>query len=123
MFLGGGEDGLKHRDIVRFVAACHCQRLLCCDGVGEMLEFGDNEIGLDGKGLFGLEYSYDRLLHGRDGEQRKVMDAARKPIDVEDLTRARSGRPVRLTIDAEVQQKTEEVLSKVTAEYAPIMSR
>ena len=40
--------------------------------------------GLDGKGLFGLEYSYDRLLRGRDGEQRKVMDAARKPIEVDD---------------------------------------
>ena len=75
--------------------------------------------GLDGKGLFGLEYSYDKLLRGRDGEQRKVMDAARKPIDVEDLTRARSGRAVRLTLDAEVQQKTEEVLSQVTSEYAP----
>lgn len=75
--------------------------------------------GLDGKGLFGLEYSYDRLLKGRDGEQRKVMDAARKPIDVEDLARARSGRPIRLTIDAEVQQKTEEVLAKLTGEYVP----
>jgi cell division protein FtsI (penicillin-binding protein 3) len=75
--------------------------------------------GLDGKGLFGLEYSYDRLLRGRDGEQRKVMDAARKPIEVDDLTRARSGRPVRLTLDAEIQQKTEEVLAKLTGEYAP----
>ena len=44
--------------------------------------------GLDGKGLFGLEYSYDRLLRGRDGEQRKVMDAARKPIEVDDKTAA-----------------------------------
>lgn len=75
--------------------------------------------GLDGKGLFGLEYSYDKLLKGRDGEQRKVMDAARKAIEVDDLTRARAGRPVRLTIDAEVQQKTEEVLAKLTAEYLP----
>ena len=75
--------------------------------------------GLDGKGLFGLEYSYDRLLRGRDGEQRKVMDAARKPIEVDDLARARSGRPVRLTLDAEIQQKTEEVLGKLTGEYAP----
>ncbi|MFM8561205.1 MAG: peptidoglycan D,D-transpeptidase FtsI family protein [Solirubrobacterales bacterium] len=75
--------------------------------------------GLDGKGLFGLEYSYDKLLHGRDGERRKVMDAARQPIEVDDLARARPGRPVRLTLDAEVQQKTEEVLAKVTSEYAP----
>ena len=75
--------------------------------------------GLDGKGLFGLEYSYDRLLHGRDGEQRKVMDAARQPIEVDDLTRARPGRSVRLTLDAEIQQKAEEVLGKLTAEYAP----
>ena len=75
--------------------------------------------GLDGKGLFGLEYSYDRLLRGRDGEQRKVMDAARKPIEVDDLARARSGRQVRLTLDAEIQQKTEEVLGKLTGEYAP----
>ena len=76
-------------------------------------------IGVDGRGLFGLEYSYDRLLRGRDGEQRKVMDAARKPIEVDDLVKTRAGQPIRLTIDAEVQQKAEEVLSKVTGEYAP----
>ena len=70
-------------------------------------------VGLDGDGLFGLEYARDKLLSGRDGEQRTVYDGGRQAIEVQDVRRARAGRRLRLTLDAEVQERTEEVLQGV----------
>jgi cell division protein FtsI/penicillin-binding protein 2 len=73
----------------------------------------------DGKGLFGLEYSRDRLLRGSDGRRRTVLDGAGRAIDVEEQRVAVPGSRLRLTLDAEVQARTEEVLKDVGDRFTP----
>ncbi len=77
---------------------------------------GDRRVGLDGNGLFGLEYAHDKVLHGRDGEQRSVLDGGRQRIEVQDVRRSVPGERVRLTLDAQLQERTEEVLQGVGAD-------
>ncbi len=76
-------------------------------------------VGVDGKGLFGLEYARDRLLHGSDGVQRSVLDGGRQTIQVRDVQRAVPGEQLRLTLDAQLQERTEEVLQGVGQTYRP----
>ena len=58
-------------------------------------------------------------LLGRDGLQRTVFDGARQAIEVQDVRRTRAGRRLKLTLDAEVQARTEEVLKGVGETYQP----
>jgi cell division protein FtsI/penicillin-binding protein 2 len=76
-------------------------------------------VGTDGDGLAGLELSEDRRLRGRDGERRVVKDALGQPIGVRDLTPARPGTDLRLTLDAAIQEKVEQVLEQLGATYQP----
>jgi cell division protein FtsI/penicillin-binding protein 2 len=76
-------------------------------------------VGSEGHGLSGLEYFLDRDLAGRDGERRLVKDALGDPIEMRDTERARRGRPVRLTLDANLQDQAEAVLAEVGAEWQP----
>ncbi|MSX01979.1 MAG: hypothetical protein F2813_02350 [Actinobacteria bacterium] len=76
-------------------------------------------VGVDGNGLFGLEYAHDKALRGRDGEQRRVLDGGRQAIETRDTTKAIAGGSMALTLDAEIQQRTEDVLAGVAAEYSP----
>jgi len=76
-------------------------------------------VGVDGNGLFGLEYAHDKALRGRDGVQRRVMDGSRQAIETRDTKKAIAGGAMALTIDAEIQQRTEDVLQGVGDEYHP----
>ncbi len=76
-------------------------------------------VGTDGEGLSGLEYAQDRTLRGTDGERRLVKDALGEPISLQDDRTTRAGRGIRLTIDAAIQDKTEEVLAEVGQEFSP----
>ncbi|MEI6447273.1 MAG: penicillin-binding protein 2 [Actinomycetes bacterium] len=76
-------------------------------------------IGTEGKGLSGLEYSWDSQLRGSDGERLTVSDARGEPILVQDSKTMKSGREVRLTIDAAVQDQVERVLAGVAKVYQP----
>ena len=76
-------------------------------------------VGVDGNGLFGLEYAHDKVLRGRDGVQRRVMDGSRQAIETRDTKKAIAGGAMALTIDAEIQQRTEDVLQGVGDEYHP----
>ena len=76
-------------------------------------------VGVDGNGLFGLEYAHDKVLRGRDGEQRRVLDGGRQAIETRDLKTAIPGGAMTLSLDAEIQQRTEDVLQAVGAEYHP----
>jgi cell division protein FtsI/penicillin-binding protein 2 len=76
-------------------------------------------VGIDGKGLSGLEYSLDRRLRGREGERRLVVDALGQPISLHDEQVMRPGRDVRLTIDAAIQDRAEKVLNDVGREFSP----
>jgi cell division protein FtsI/penicillin-binding protein 2 len=76
-------------------------------------------VGVDGKGLAGLEYSLDRRLRGRAGERRLVNDALGQPISLRDERVMRPGDTVRLTIDAAIQDRTEKVLAETAARFSP----
>jgi cell division protein FtsI/penicillin-binding protein 2 len=76
-------------------------------------------VGVDGNGLFGLEYAHDKALRGRDGVQRRVMDGSRQAIETRDTKKAIAGGAMALTIDAEIQQRTEDVLQGIGDEYNP----
>jgi cell division protein FtsI (penicillin-binding protein 3) len=76
-------------------------------------------VGTEGKGLSGLEYAFERVLHGTDGERRTVKDALGAPIDVQDVKPAVPGASLKLTIDAAIQDKAEAVLAEVGSTFKP----
>jgi cell division protein FtsI (penicillin-binding protein 3) len=76
-------------------------------------------VGIDGHGLAGLEYSRDEVLRGHDGERRVTKDALDQPIAVQDTVPAEPGKDLRLTLDAAIQSKVEAVLGAVGQEYRP----
>jgi cell division protein FtsI (penicillin-binding protein 3) len=75
--------------------------------------------GTDDQGLGGLEYSLDRQLTGTDGERRLVKDALGSPIEMRDTKPVRPGHNVRLTLDANIQDRAESVLNKVGEDWKP----
>jgi len=76
-------------------------------------------VGTDGQGLWGLEQGLDPVLRGRDGVRRAVNDALGQPIELRDERSTIPGQSVRLTLDAALQDKVEEVLQGVGATYRP----
>ena len=76
-------------------------------------------VGTEGHGLSGLEYRFDRQLRGQDGERRLVRDALGDTIELREVKRTVPGEQVRLTLDANIQDHTEEVLDKVGEEWQP----
>jgi cell division protein FtsI/penicillin-binding protein 2 len=75
--------------------------------------------GTDNQGLSGLEFSQDNHLHGQDGERKLTKDALGDTIDLRESKRTVAGSDVRLTLDAAVQDRAEEVLAEVGQEYKP----
>ncbi|MCP9491109.1 MAG: penicillin-binding protein 2 [Solirubrobacteraceae bacterium MAG38_C4-C5] len=76
-------------------------------------------VGIDGEGLFGLEMAREEGLGGDDGQRRVVSDALGDPISVREEEVAQPGETVRLTIDAAIQGKVEDVLARVGERYSP----
>jgi cell division protein FtsI/penicillin-binding protein 2 len=76
-------------------------------------------VGGEGEGLSGLEYSQNSLLDGESGERRVVRDALGQPISIATARRDRPGATLKLTLDANVQQRTEEVLGAVGDVFHP----
>ncbi|MDQ6811819.1 MAG: penicillin-binding protein 2 [Actinomycetota bacterium] len=76
-------------------------------------------VGTEGKGLAGLEYSRDGLLAGHSGERRVVSDAVGHPVSISDVHPVVSGSSLSLTLDANIQQRTEEVLGAVGRVFNP----
>ncbi len=77
-------------------------------------------VGTSDDGLGGIEYRFNRDLTGRAGVRRIVYDAVQQPIAVDQLTPSVPGKNISLTIDAAIQDKVEEVLAGVGAEYSPV---
>ena len=75
--------------------------------------------GTDEQGLGGLEYMLDKQLRGTDGERRLVKDAMGRPIEMRDTKPVESGDGVRLTLDANLQDRAEEVLNEVGSTWKP----
>jgi cell division protein FtsI/penicillin-binding protein 2 len=76
-------------------------------------------VGIDGRGLAGVELAEDRLLRGRDGRRRLVKDALGQPISLQDERLVRPGSGVRLTIDSAIQNQAERALADVGRKFSP----
>jgi cell division protein FtsI (penicillin-binding protein 3) len=76
-------------------------------------------VGTEGKGLSGLEYELDAKLHGTDGVRRMVRDGVGDDVSVRDVRRAQPGAGVELSLDANIQDKVEEVLKGIGQSYRP----
>jgi cell division protein FtsI (penicillin-binding protein 3) len=76
-------------------------------------------VGTEGNGLMGLEYSRNGLLHGHSGERRVVSDAIGQPVSITDVHPESSGASLSLTLDANIQRRTENVLGAVGKVFAP----
>jgi cell division protein FtsI/penicillin-binding protein 2 len=76
-------------------------------------------VGIDNNGLTGLEASYEEELHGTTGEREIVRDALGMEIERDTLTAAETGTDLKLTIDSNLQARTEEVLAELAQAYSP----
>jgi cell division protein FtsI (penicillin-binding protein 3) len=76
-------------------------------------------VGTEGQGLAGLEYSLGPILRGRAGERRVVSDAIGQPVSIADVHREVPGAQVSLTLDANIEQRTEDVLGAVGRVFHP----
>lgn len=76
-------------------------------------------VGAEGKGLSGLEYAWEKKLHGVDGRRRVVKDGAGDPISTITTQQVRPGSDLRLTIDNQLQLHSEGVLARVAARFQP----
>jgi cell division protein FtsI (penicillin-binding protein 3) len=76
-------------------------------------------VGIDNQGLSGLESRYEDVLGGSDGEAEVTRDALGQPIKRETVSGASTGDDIRLTLDAELQGRTEEVLAQIGQTYDP----
>jgi cell division protein FtsI (penicillin-binding protein 3) len=76
-------------------------------------------VGTEGQGLAGLEYSLGSILQGKAGERRVVSDAIGQPVSIADVHREVPGAQVSLTLDANIEQRTEDVLGAVGRVFHP----
>src|SRR5919198_1115977 len=76
-------------------------------------------VGTDQQGLTGLEAADNSMLAGSDGERQVVLDGLGKELVRHTIKPATEGNDVRLTIDAGIQARTEEVLRQVAATFQP----
>ena len=76
-------------------------------------------VGAEGSGLSGLEYSLDGQLHGSDGERRLTKDALGQAIELRETRREKPGEDVTLTLDEAIQDKAEQVLADVGETWRP----
>jgi cell division protein FtsI/penicillin-binding protein 2 len=86
---------------------------------GEMAGQVIGAVGSENQGLTGLEAGEESVLSATDGERRIVRDARGDPIRQETAKEAEDGEDIQLTLDPQIQEKTERVLAEVGEAYAP----
>ncbi len=86
---------------------------------GQVLGTVSSAPGTEGAGLAGLEYSENSLLNGHAGERRVVSDAKGEPISIASVHAEVPGTPISLTLDANIQRRSEEVLEAVGKVFHP----
>ena len=86
---------------------------------GEMAGQVVGAVGSENQGLTGLEAGEESVLGASDGERRIVSDALGDPIRLETVKEAEDGEDIQLTLDPQIQEKTERVLAEVGETYAP----
>jgi cell division protein FtsI (penicillin-binding protein 3) len=72
-----------------------------------------------GRGITGLQESYNKVLAGTAGERKIVKDGKGSTIDVEQVKEMEPGASMRLTVSAPLQNEMEQVLAGVGQEYQP----
>src|ERR671934_99926 len=75
-------------------------------------------VGVDDKGLAGMELELDKELAGRPGHETLVKDATGRAVDVIAGRPAIQGRDVTLTIDHTIEANVEEVLRATVRKWA-----
>ncbi|HEY8304134.1 MAG TPA: penicillin-binding protein 2 [Solirubrobacteraceae bacterium] len=73
----------------------------------------------EGAGRMGLEYSLNSTLAGHAGERSVVSDAIGQPVSIAETRHEQAGEQVSLTLDANIQQRAEQVLSAVGKLFHP----
>ncbi len=76
-------------------------------------------VGTEGRGLTGLEYERNGVLGGHAGERRVVSDAIGQPVSISEPRQAVAGQDLQLTLDANIQQRSEDVLAAVAKDFSP----
>ena len=76
-------------------------------------------VGTDNYGLSGLEARFEKGLHGTDGSEKMVKDALGRPVSIEVTKQPQQGSDLHLTLDANIQERVEAVLSDVGQQYTP----
>jgi cell division protein FtsI/penicillin-binding protein 2 len=76
-------------------------------------------VGTEGRGLAGLEYSRNTVLGGHAGKRRVVSDAIGQPVSITETAPVSAGEGLSLTLDANIQQRTEDVLAAVARVFNP----
>jgi len=86
---------------------------------GEMAGQVVGAVGSENQGLTGLELGEESILSASDGERHIVRDALGDPIRLETVEEAEDGEDIQLTLDPQIQEKTERVLAEVGETYSP----
>ncbi|MGA9877021.1 MAG: penicillin-binding protein 2 [Solirubrobacteraceae bacterium] len=73
----------------------------------------------EGAGTMGLEYSRNALLSGHAGKRRVVSAADGQPVSISETRHEHSGASISLTLDANIQQRAEDVLAAVGRVFHP----
>jgi cell division protein FtsI (penicillin-binding protein 3) len=76
-------------------------------------------VGTEGSGLSGLEYSQNSTLAGHAGERRVVSDAIGQPVSIAETHHEQAGASIALTLDANIQQRAEDVLNAAGRVFHP----
>jgi cell division protein FtsI/penicillin-binding protein 2 len=76
-------------------------------------------VGVDNQGLTGLEAADNDLLGAASGERSVTVDGLGKEIERNTISGAQQGEDLKLTIDSEIQARTEQVLAEVGEAYQP----
>ncbi len=75
-------------------------------------------VGLDGEGLAGVEFEYERSIRGREGEMRVSRDARQERYALTPIPgrEGRQGSAIVLTLDRDLQFVAEQELARAVAE-------
>lgn len=76
-------------------------------------------VGIDGKGLSGVELERNSLLTGTAGLRRSTKDGLGEKLEVRDVVPAKPGKDLTLTLDSQIQDRTEQVLHDLGAKFKP----
>jgi cell division protein FtsI/penicillin-binding protein 2 len=74
-------------------------------------------VGIDEQGLWGIEYSQDAAIRGKDCQVKVVQDARRKAFKLQYLTPPLDGKDIYLTIDSSIQFFVEKELEETVKQY------